>query len=75
MYSITEEDVKICFSEIFKIMAFSRPFLERNCLDGSISIKKHCFQEIVILKQQMRRVSWTLLFGLCLSLKIATHLK
>ena len=35
-YSITEEDVKIHFSEILKVNVFSRPLLERNYKHGSI---------------------------------------
>ena len=42
-YSITEEGVKICLSEILEVNAFSRPLLERNYMRRSFSIENISF--------------------------------
>ena len=46
MYSITEEDAKIRFSEIIKVNVFSRPLLEPNYMNASTLIEN--------IKQQNR---------------------
>ena len=42
--AITEEGVKICFSEISKVNIFSRPLLEQNCIHRSILIENISFK-------------------------------
>ena len=62
-YSFTEEDVKICFSEILKVNVFSRPLLERNYMQGLISIGNISFSRNCNIKKINGRASQTLLFG------------
>ena len=52
IYSITEDNVKICFRKILKVNVFSRPLLVRNYMHGCISIDNISLQEIVVLNQQ-----------------------
>ena len=65
MYSFTEEDVKICFSEILKVNIIQDPYLNENFMHGSISIEnisfsRNCYIKITNAKSVMDASIWVM---------------